>query len=116
MTVKELYELLNEDYDYIYNLYMSDERIIKYVNIFYKDNTIELLKKHLNNREYTLAFKTIHAFKGMCDNLCFMNLKIKVSELTEILRNYKGEDYTYVLNELIDSYDDVMNKIKTFLE
>ena len=60
---------------------------------------------------YNNAFLAVHTLKGISGNLSLDDFFNSVCVLTEILRNYNGEDFSKALLEVETKYNDIIEKI-----
>ena len=117
MTVQEAYEKLNGDYAEISSRLMTEERIIKFMNMFTRDTTFSELYEHMENRNYPEAFRAAHTLKGLCQNLAFSGLQKPVAELTECLRGGDCPEGTLdYFDEVKAQYEVVIDTIRQLSE
>lgn len=65
---------------------MKDERVLKFLQLFLKDQTYETLCTAMEKKDCEEAFRAAHTMKGLCQNMAFDWLLEPVSALTECLR------------------------------
>lgn len=87
MAVRECYDAIGGNYNEIMGRMMTEERVLKFLKMFLKDETIYTLDKEIANQNYEDAFRAAHTMKGLCQNMAFTWLHEPVEELTECLRN-----------------------------
>lgn len=87
MDLKECYAALGGNYESALGRLHSERLVNKFVLMFLRDGSFELLQKSLAEQDYQEAFRAAHTIKGMCQNLSFDKLQASASELTESLRN-----------------------------
>lgn len=105
MELKQVYEMMQGDYDSVMGRLMTQERVVKYLNMFVKNNMLELITNALDEKDYEVAFREAHNLKGVCANLNMDKLGHSAGELTESLRH--GEptiDITPLLEEVREDY------------
>lgn len=86
MSIQEFYFAIGGDYDAIRGRFGSDERIEKFVNMFFMDKSYENLLASLNDGDLATAFRCAHTIKGNAKNVSFQALVKSSTELTEALR------------------------------
>jgi HPt (histidine-containing phosphotransfer) domain-containing protein len=81
---------------------------LRLVDMAAKDPSYELLKRSLAAGDLKTGFEAAHSLKGQLGNLGLTPLYDAASELTELLRNAKGdEDFGPLLTKLTEKYDEL---------
>lgn len=112
MTVREFFVEVGGSYFEAQERFMTEARMLKYINKFEENSGIEELKKAIADKDSELAFRLAHTLKGVCLNLCFGNLGKAASELTELYRGKNPtEDPTPYLQAVTDEYNKVVAAI-----
>lgn len=62
------------------------------------------LEQQINVKDFSAAFETAHAMKGMFSNLSLTPLTVPISEMTDLLRDRTDTDYTALMNEAKKQY------------
>lgn len=86
MTVKEVYDEMNGDYEGVVHRLMDDNRVQRFLLKFLDDTSYEDLKKAIEAGNCDDAFRAAHTLKGVCQNLGISVLFKSSDELTEYLR------------------------------
>lgn len=92
MTVKEFYDEIGGNYEDVVFRLKNDERITKFLGIFLRDKSFELLRQYIEQNEVESAFREAHNLKGVSANLAFTKLTELASDVTEMLRNGSNFD------------------------
>ena len=95
MTVKEFYDRIGGGYDQAMSQLRKEERIAKYLGMFPKDDSFQMLKDGMESGDMEKAFRGAHTLKGVSANLALADLRQKVSDLTEDLRG--GRDLAHAV-------------------
>lgn len=91
MTVAEFYDSIGGNYQDIVSRLHTDERIVKFLKLFLKDNTYQNLKKHMQEENWEKAFLSAHTLKGVTQNLSMDNIGTAAINITEALRKKDTE-------------------------
>jgi len=86
MTIQELYTQVGGSYPSVKAALLSDKIIEKYVLRFREVTCFAELSEKIASRQQESSFRAVHALKGICQNIGFLNLQRSASELTELLR------------------------------
>ena len=117
MRVEEFYLISEGDYSDVMKRFIKEERILKYLNMFYKDNSREEIRKALDEKDYEQAFRICHNLKGLCLNLALKGYFDKINILCEELRPRVYSPYIEVYyNEADSKYRMVMENLKDLFE
>lgn len=87
MTLQECYAAFGGDYAAVTARLRSEKLVEKFVLKFLSDNSYELLRSSLAEKDYEQAFRAAHTIKGVCQNLGFTRLQESSSQLSEALRH-----------------------------
>lgn len=87
MTIQESYAALGGNYEEALGRFRTDERILKFMGLFLKDDSFNNLRQALAQHNWEEAFRAAHTLKGVCANLSFTRLYRSSHGLTENLRN-----------------------------
>lgn len=112
MTVKEFYEQVGGSYDTMISRVGNETRILKYLNMFKNDTSMSLLAKCIEEKDFKGAFLAVHTLKGISGNLSLDSFYTSVCTLTEIFRNYDGQDYSSALSEVESKYKIILDNIE----
>ena len=116
MTVQECYEKMGGSYDDVIDRLMSEERVAKYLAKFLDSVDYDNMLKALDDKDYELAFRSVHNLKGMSLNLSFTYLQKSSDVLCEALRGGEPkEDISGMLEDVKNSYARVTGAIKEFV-
>lgn len=116
MTVKEVYEQFQGNYESVLSRLRDDERIKKYLLKLVDYHYDDLIKNALKEQDYETAFRESHNLKGICANLSIDALEKTSSDLTEALRGRNPEgDITPLVDALQRDMDITMAAIKELM-
>ena len=74
------------------------------VNRILGDKRLDQLRQQIEDKDFSAAFETAHALKGVFSNLSLTPITLPVSEITELLRSGTDTDYTALINEAKAQY------------
>ena len=115
MTVKELYDVLGEDYEEIFERIGADTYIVKYLKKFAAENYLEELCSAFESKNWEEAFKASHSLKGMGLNLGLARLANASSVLCETVRNgAPAVDTEPLIAEVRKEYEFAVSNINKF--
>ncbi len=86
MPLEVFYASIDGDYDGVKARLLTDERITKFVNLFFEDPTYENLVASLDSGNLKEAFRAAHTLKGVARDLGLTKLADPASELADALR------------------------------
>ncbi|MGN0016454.1 MAG: Hpt domain-containing protein [Candidatus Avelusimicrobium sp.] len=86
MTTQECYAALGGNYEEVLGRFRTEERILKFMGLFLKDDSFANLTKALEQNNLEEAFRAAHTLKGISSNLSFTRLYRSSHGLTELLR------------------------------
>ena len=86
MTLKELYETIQGDYDQALRVLRVEKLLDKHIRKLPKGGTIEALLSAGEAMDPTAMFETSHAVKGICGNLGLVKLAAAASAISEEYR------------------------------
>lgn len=66
--------------------FQNDERIVRFLNMFPGDDSMQNLTNAMNTGDTTTAFRAVHTLKGVALNLGLGSLAHASSQMTEALR------------------------------
>ncbi len=111
MTVKEFYNQIKGSYDEFLGRVGTEERAKKYIRMFTMDPTFTELNAAIDANDIPTAFRAIHTLKGLSANLALTDLYNSSVVLTEIFRNYSGQEYAAALADVREKYNNVVEAI-----
>lgn len=114
MTLKECYAAMNGDYDDVLSRLRTERLVQKFVLKFLADDSYQLLRKSLDEQDYSEAFRAAHTMKGICQNLSITGLGKSSAELTEALRNGWTPEAAGLIEQVTQDYAAVSDAIQTF--
>lgn len=115
MTIQAFYETIQEDYEDVLDRFMMENLLMKYVLKFKDDPTFDLLKQALENHEIQGAIRHSHTFKGICDNLGFMQLKKQSEEMMVLLKEGAFQKAQNLFPALCQEYLFVIENIQKLM-
>lgn len=86
MTIAELYEMIDGNYEHAVQIMKKDKMINKYLLKLSNSGVYEQLMAAGESMDPTALFESAHAMKGVCGNLGLDNLSNMASEITEEFR------------------------------
>ena len=86
MTLQELYQMIDGDYEQALRVLRMDKLLDKHIRKLTKNGVVENLIAAGQNMDPTQLFETSHAVKGVCANLGLVKLAEIASEITEEYR------------------------------
>ncbi len=86
MTIQECYAALEGDYQEVLGRLYSDALVERFVGKFLSDQSFQLLRDSLDEKNFEEAFRAAHTLKGVTQNLSFTKLYQSCHEITEALR------------------------------
>lgn len=119
MTLKELYQAIEGDYDDVMGRLPSESLVKKFVIKFLDDKSYELLESSLQNKDFETAFRAAHTLKGVCQNLSFTKLYKSSNTVTDSLRpgQLQTEDVINTQFSVVkQDYDKTFLTIKAYAE
>lgn len=119
MTVQELYQSIDGNYDAAKGILMMDKLITKFVIKFLDDKSYEKLANAWAARDVSGAFEGAHALKGVCANLGMNKLSGLASELAEEFRpgsarKLSDDEVTQRLAAITELYEKSIGGIRAF--
>lgn len=110
MTVQECYIQMQGDYADVLKRLKTDERIIKFLEMFLQDKNYEELEKSVKLKAYSEVFKHSHDLKGMGLNLGLTGLYNTADVLCNAVRG--GE----VTADILPLFDNVSREYHKTVE
>ena len=86
MTVQECYQQIQGNYENVLKRLKTDERIVKFLELFLSDTTYEKLSEAVNAKNDQEIFKCVHDLKGMALNLGLTALQKAAQNLCDAVR------------------------------
>lgn len=114
MTIKDVYDIIHEDYQDVYDRFQMERMIQKYVLKFIEDPNFSLLKQGLECCDEQEAFRAGHTLKGVCANMGFLKLQKLSSQITELLRQHEIENAKRLFPDLEKEYELIRTTIIQF--
>ena len=105
--LKELDRIGAETEDALERFMDDKEMYLKYVRAFPDEPTMAALTKAVEAKDYDAAEKSVHALKGIVNNLGFLPLADATVDMLAELRAGNTED-------ALDAYEDVEKEYKRF--
>lgn len=115
MTVQEFYVEVEGNYDEIMKRLRTDERVMKFVGMFAKDESYNTLVRTMQEGNIDEAFRAAHTMKGVCQNMAFTKLFQSSHAITEALRGKDMEQANKLLDQVTQDYQMVMDGIKKLI-
>ena len=89
MKLDEFFRCVGGGYGEAKARFQNDERIVRFLNMFPGDDSMQNLTNAMNTGDTTTAFRAVHTLKGVALNLGLGSLAHASSQMTEALR---GQD------------------------
>lgn len=86
MSLEAFYASVDGDYDGVKGRLLTDERITKFVKLFFGDTTYDTLVSTLDAGDLKEAFRAAHTMKGVANDLGLRRIAGPASELADALR------------------------------
>ena len=86
MTIQELYNIIDGDYDQAIRVLRMDKLVDKHIRRFTSNGVMDRLLAAGKSMDPTALFEASHAMKGVCANLGLVKLSNGASEITEEFR------------------------------
>ena len=86
MTLQELYQNIDGNYDHAVQIMRMEKLIARYISKFPKSGVNEALQEAGKSLDPARMFETAHAMKGVCANLGLDELAHTVGTITEEFR------------------------------
>lgn len=117
MTVKDVYDEINGDFDEIMGRMNSEDFIATLLGMFLEDQSYGQLVLAMEQENYTEGFRAAHNMKGLCANISMSGLGRIAEEMTEALRDGKDISKAKELMPLLtEHYQKTVDTIKKFQE
>lgn len=116
MTLKEVYDKINGDYNGVIHRLMDEKRVKKFLLKFPVDTSFADLRKALESGDCDMAFRAAHTLKGVCQNLGITVLFESSNELTEHLRGGNLEGSDELFEKVAKDYDDTVRAISSLTD
>lgn len=85
MKLDEFFRCVGGDYGEAKARFQNDERIVRFLNMFPGDDSMQNLTNAMNTGDTTTAFRAVHTLKGVALNLGLGSLAHASSQMTEAL-------------------------------
>ena len=114
MTVKELYQVLDANYEDAIRRLMNDELIKRFVLKFRDSNPYPELLDAYRSHDVVRVFEAAHSMKGVVGNLSLSKLYEVASNLCEVTR-YKNvfdeEEVGPLMQVMVQEYEKTINRL-----
>lgn len=112
MTVQELYESIEGDYNEVRSRLINDSLVTRFVKKFPSDPSMHELLEAVAAGDIRTSFRAAHTLKGVCGNLAFTRLFQAAWNLTEQLRPLDMPADPVLLEQLKEEYQLTLNAIE----
>lgn len=113
MDIKEFYDVADGDYESVLKRLGTDDRISKFVKMFFCTGDIENLEKAIDANDGNNAFEFAHRLKGNSLNIGFSQFSKLTEDLVEPLRCREITEPEKI-NSLFDSVKNEFVKLKKY--
>ena len=114
MTVRELYEAVNGDYEDVMGRLMKEERVVKFLKKFVDGTEMDDINAALEKEDWESAFRAVHTLKGVSANLgltaLYENSHVLCEELRPLVKPDK--DITEMVEAVRADYERSVRAIK----
>lgn len=86
MSLEAFYEAVNGDLAGVKSRLLTDERVAKFVGIFFDDPTYSTLLQTMQDGDLPEAFRAAHTLKGVSRDLGFTEISEPATKLADALR------------------------------
>ena len=86
MTIRELYDIIDGNYDQAVRVMKSEKLIDKYVRKLKNSHLDDMMEEACGTMDAARLFESAHAMKGVCSNLGLDALARAADEITEEFR------------------------------
>ena len=119
MTLKELYQTIDGDYEQAARVLRVEKLIDKHIRKLTKNGVIDNLLAAGESMDPTQLFETSHAVKGVCGNLGLTALALAASEISEEFRpgtsrSMTDEQVKEKMQEISSLYDKTRQGIDNY--
>lgn len=87
MTIRELYQQMDADYDDLLTRLPKEELVGRFLQKYIDSSDFEKMIKAYVDEDYEKVFETSHNLKGMSANLSLIKTQKTISEICEAVRN-----------------------------
>lgn len=117
MTLRDIYQQIQGDYDSVISRLRDEERVKKYLVKFVNNKMDTLIHNALAENDFETAFREAHNLKGVCANLNLDALQKSASDLTEALRGRNPEgDISALVDAMQRDYDMTVGVLQELVE
>ncbi len=108
MTIRELYEKIDGNYEDVLGRLMKDSFIEKFALMYIKDSSYGTLTEAIESGNLPDQFRAAHSLKGVSANLGFEKLRKAASELTEQLRPQNAPADPSLVNAVMAAHEKIL--------
>jgi len=121
MTLQELYQAIDGDYDQAIRVLRMDKLVDKHIRKLVKNGVIDMLLAAGETMDPTQLFESAHAVKGICANLGLTKISDAASEIAEEYRpgnprKLTDAEVTERLQAIAQMYDKTKEAIRKYEE
>ena len=108
LNIRKMLDRLGAETEDTVERFMDDEEMyLGYVRNFPQEGSMAALRKAVEEKDYEQAEKSVHALKGIANNLGFLPLADAAADMLEELRDGN-------LEEALDAYEDLEKEYERF--
>ena len=117
MTLKEVYEKTNSDFEDAMERLGSEKFISKYLLKFMDLTDFDDMINAIQIKDWDTGFKASHNLKGIALNMSFTNLARSGSELCETMRHGQPKsDISELVAKVSNDYKQIMSVLEKYRE
>ena len=119
MTLQELYQNIDGDYEQACKVLRMDKLIDKHIRKLEKNGVVDALIAAGEDMDPTQLFETAHAVKGVCANLGLTKISEEASRIAEEYRpgnpgTCSDEEVKAMLNSIAEMYQKTAEGIRQY--
>lgn len=116
-SIKEIYNLMGENYDEVIGRIGKEERLHKYLLKFLENTEFDNLEEAVKNNDIQAAFSYAHTLKGLCLNFGFGKLYSASAVFCDNIRdNIVRNPIEPLFDNLKEEYEKVLSSIRELLD
>ena len=112
MKLDEFFRCVGGGYGEAKARFQNDERIVRFLNMFPGDDSMQNLTNAMNTGDTTTAFRAVHTLKGVAQNLGFDGLYRAAFALTEEMRGGKPLTDTALYDAVAQQQQIVLDAVR----
>lgn len=116
MKLENFYKEIGSDYTIVLERFSDDREMLEhFVSTFPQDETMQNIRRAVQNNDNKAIEETSHALKGITANLAFHQLFEACSTLVETVRENKTEDIAKNFATVEKEYKRIVDQLNRFI-